>query len=199
MATERELLFNVASCKSADRNRPPVAMAQVQPHPKGFDRAKRVCASRVLLQGAHDSCPTRTFPVRKRFVKPKLPHIFTDSVVFSGQTTVLISSPLHCFLISFLMTRCREREKVYTAQPWYRRMPAGGQLSDSRHAKHLVFKKIFHIGGFGGHPDGRSWGVLVSRFTRLGLAIILGSILLVVVKHDGAVGTAYGYFRRRRS
>ena len=116
MATERELLFNVASCKSADRNGPPVAMAQVQPHPKGFDRAKRVCASRVLLQGAHDSCPTRTFPVGKRFVKPKLPHIFTDGVVFSGQTTVLIPSPLHSFLISFL-TRSREREKVYTAQP----------------------------------------------------------------------------------
>ena len=38
---------------------------------------------------------------------------------------------------------------------------------------------------------------LYDVYSRLGLAIVLGSILLVVVKHVGAVGTAYGYFRRR--
>jgi hypothetical protein len=66
MTPEWELLFNVASGEGGDRNRSPIAMAQVQPYPKRLDGTKSICASRVLLHGAHNSCPTRTPPVRER-------------------------------------------------------------------------------------------------------------------------------------
>lgn len=115
MTTERELQFNVARGKGFQGDWPTVAVAQVQPHPKGLDRTKRVCASRILPDTANDSCSTRTSSVGKGFVKPKLPHIFTELVVFSGQTTVLISSTLHC-LDSSLMMRCREWRRVYATE-----------------------------------------------------------------------------------
>lgn len=36
-------------------------------------------------------------------------------------------------------------------------------------------------------------------YPRLGLAVVSGAMLLVLLKHVGLIGPAYGYFRRRRS
>src|SRR6266498_3329343 len=96
MATEGKFLFNVAVSKCTDRDRPSVPMAQVQPHPKRLDSTKCIRASWILPDGAHDFCTTRTAPIGKSFVEAKLPYILTDGVAFLCETTVLISSPLHC-------------------------------------------------------------------------------------------------------
>src|SRR5713101_9014626 len=107
MTTERKLLFHVAFGERAESHGSPVPMTQVQPHPKRLDGTKRVRTSWILLDGAHDFCTTRTAPIGKSFVEAKLPYILTDGVAFLCETTVLISSPLHCSW-SFLMLRCRE-------------------------------------------------------------------------------------------
>lgn len=84
MATEWEILFNVARGKGADRYWPPVAMAQIQPHPKGLDGTKSVRASR----GIASRCPRLVLDVHafvgKSLVKPELPYIVTDNVMFLG-------------------------------------------------------------------------------------------------------------------